>query len=130
MERNFGMNNTYTIRLGGSGFSITTDEDESYIRRLEDTVRERLERAQLSGASGQKAALFVCMELADLLEKEKANNKSSARSEQSRKSCAEVLFPDKEQTSLFEKQSAALSDTVADLSAARPNEIVSDKTRG
>lgn len=118
------MNNTYTIRLGGSGFSITTDEDESYIRQLEDTVRERLERAQLSGASGQKAALFVCMELADLLEKEKAKARSTARSDQSRKTCAEVLFPDKEQTSLFEKQSVALFDTATHSSVTKSNETV------
>lgn len=118
------MNNTYTIRLGGSGFSITTDEDEQYIRQLEATVRERLERAQLSGASGQKAALFVCMELADLLEKEKAKAKSSPRTEQPRKTCAEVLFPDKEQTSLFEKQSVKasdVSDTIEKPLSSTPN---------
>ena len=93
------MMHTYTLNLGGSCFRIRSDEKEEYIRLLESRACEMLQQAQLCGASGQKAALFVCMELLDMLEKEKAKN---APSEKSRKNCEEVLFPDKEQVSLFE----------------------------
>lgn len=93
------MMHTYTLNLCGSCFSIRSDEKEEYIRALESRACEMLEKAQLCGASSHKAALFVCIELLDMLEKEKAKN---IPIEKPRKSCEEVLFPDKEQTSLFE----------------------------
>ena len=93
------MMHTYTLNLCGSYFSIRSDEEEAYIRSLEKRVCEMLEQAQLCGASSHKAALHVCMELLDMLEKERAKN---APAEKPRKNCEEILFPDKEQTSLFE----------------------------
>ena len=94
------MMHTYTLNLCGSYFSIRSDEEEAYIRSLEKRACEMLKKASLCGASSHKAALFVCMELLDMLEKEKAKNTAA---EKNRKTCADILFPDKEQTSLFEE---------------------------
>lgn len=93
------MMRTYTLNICGSCFSIVSDEPEDYIRGLEARACEMVERAQLCGASSHKAALFVCMELLDMLEKEK---KKTLTPEKNRKNCEEVLFPDKDQTCLFE----------------------------
>ena len=89
------MKNTYTLNISGTNFSIVSDEPEKYIRSLEAQVEEMVERAVMKGASGHKAALFVCMELCDML------NKKEDAPKRQKKSFEEILFPDKDQMSLF-----------------------------
>ena len=93
------MKKTYTLNVGGTSFSILSDEPEDYIRYLEEQVNGMLDSASLRGASSYKAALFVCMELCDMLEKAKAENPANAKKQ--KKNCEQVLFPEKGQTSLF-----------------------------
>lgn len=92
------MNHTYILNIAGTHFSILSDEPEAYIRSLEAKVSDMVERAQLRGASSHKAALFVCMELCDLLEKAKS---AETAPKSPKKSFDELFFPDKDQISLF-----------------------------
>ena len=94
------MKKTYTLNIGGTSFSILSDDSEEYIRSLEERVNNMLESASLKGASSYKAALFVCMELCDMLEKSK-NEAPELSKKQQKKNCEQVLFPEKGQTSLF-----------------------------
>ena len=93
------MKKTYTLNIGGTSFSILSDEQEEYIRYLEAQVNDMLDSAALRGASSYKAALFVCMELCDMLEKAKSENQDTSKKQ--KKNCEQVLFPAKGQTSLF-----------------------------
>ena len=93
------MKKTYILNIGGTNFSILSDENEEYIRYLEAEVGKMIDAAQLHGASSYKAALFVCMELYDMLEKARAEVADSAKKQ--KKNCEEILFPDKGQVSLF-----------------------------
>ena len=93
------MKKTYSLNIGGTSFSILSDDSEEYIRLLEARVNDMLDSASLKGASSYKAALFVCMELCDMLEK--AKSEPCENSKKSKKSCEQVLFPEKGQTSLF-----------------------------
>lgn len=93
------MEKTYILNLGGTSFSILSDEEEEYIRYLEEKVNGMLDSAALRGASSYKSALFVCMELCDMLEKSKSENPDTSKKQ--KKNCEQVLFPVKGQTSLF-----------------------------
>ncbi len=93
------MKQTYTLNIGGTSFSILSDDPEEYIRGLEEKVNGMLDSAALCGASSYKAALFVCMELCDMLEKSKSENADTSK--KPKKNCEQVLFPEKGQTSLF-----------------------------
>lgn len=95
------MKNTYTLNIGGTSFSIVSDESEEYIRYLEENVGKMIDSALMRGASSYKAALFVCMELFDMYEKEKKKETSDAGQKKQKKNCEQVLFPEKGQTSLF-----------------------------
>ncbi len=104
------MDKTHTLRIGGTSFSILSEESDAYIRSLERQVNSMLESAQLKGATSQKAALFVCMELCDMLRKKEMeldtlNNQlseyKSLKSENKKKSCDDIFFPDKDQISFF-----------------------------
>lgn len=94
------MKNNYTLNIGGTSFSIVSDESEEYIRYLEENVARMIDSALMRGASSYKAALFVCMELFDMYEKAKKEEPEDNRKKQ-KKNCEQVLFPEKGQTSLF-----------------------------
>ncbi len=93
------MKKNYTLNIGGTSFGILSDDPEEYIRGLEAQVNDMLDSAALCGASSYKAALFVCMELCDMLEKSKSENPDVSKKQ--KKNCEQVLFPVKGQTSLF-----------------------------
>ena len=95
------MNKSYILNIAGTTFSIRSDESEEYIRKLEEQVEEMVVSAQMHGASAHKAALFVCMELCDMLEKLKNKNEVQAERKRPKKSAEEIFFPDKAQTTLF-----------------------------
>lgn len=114
------MKNSYLLNIAGTAFSIFSDEKEDYIRLLEADISEMVEAAMKCGASGHKAALFVCMELRDMLEKskiaaflregesERASASASActcdgeMSKRQKKSSDRPFFPDRGQVSLFD----------------------------
>lgn len=112
------MKNSYLLNIAGTAFSIFSDEKEDYIRLLEADISEMVEAAMKSGASGHKAALFVCMELRDMLEKSKIaaflregeSERASASafacdgemSKRQKKSADRPFFPDRGQVSLFD----------------------------
>lgn len=104
------MKNSYLLNIAGTAFSIFSDEKEDYIRLLEADISEMVEAAMKSGASGHKAALFVCMELRDMLEKSKiaaflCGGESECAGEMSKrqkKSSDRPFFPDRGQVSLFD----------------------------
>lgn len=93
------MKNNYTLNIAGTNFSIVSDDSEEYIRSLENTVEQMVESAMRKGASSHKAALFVCMELCDMLRKKEPEKSENPK--KSKKSFEEIVFPDKNQTTLF-----------------------------
>ena len=93
------MKNTYQLNIQGTTFGIHSDEPEEYIRHLEKQVSDMVGEITKHGASSHKAALFVCMELCDKLEKQKCAEEASSKKQ--KKSCTEVFFPDENQVSLF-----------------------------
>lgn len=107
------MKNTYLLNIQGTSFAIRSEESEEYIRRLEEKVSSMIEDITSQGASSHKAALFVCMDLIDRLEKaEKSgnhynnhnhnhNHKHKKHKDKHKKSFAENPVPDKNQLSLF-----------------------------
>ncbi len=95
------MNKSYILNIAGTSFSIKSDEPEEYIRKLEEQVEEMVISAQASGASAHKAALFVCMELCDMLEKQKYRSEEQTERKRPKKTADEIFFPDKAQTTLF-----------------------------
>ncbi len=104
------MDKTYTLRIGGTSFSILSEESDAYIRSLERQVNSLIEGALLKGATNQKAALFVCMELCDMLRKkeieldlikDQLSEFKSSKNDSRKKSCDDIFFPDKEQISFF-----------------------------
>ena len=106
------MKNSYLLNIAGTAFGIASDEKESYVRLLEADVSEMVENAMKRGASRHKAALFVCMELRDMLEKfksaaciyekESGSQSVSETSKKQKKSADGPFFPDKGQVSLFD----------------------------
>lgn len=94
------MENTYILNIQGTSFAIRSDEPEEYIRYLEGLIKEKIEAITVRGASSHKAALFVCMELIDSLEKQKKAEELSSSKKQ-KKQLPEVFCPDENQVSLF-----------------------------
>ena len=95
------MKNTYVLNIHGTSFAVRSDEPEEYIRHLEAEVSQMIEDITNGGASSHKAALFVCMELADRLEKQKKNGQPKNKKTK-KPPVEEVIIPDKNQVSLFE----------------------------
>ncbi|MBR5528747.1 MAG: cell division protein ZapA [Clostridia bacterium] len=95
------MNKSYVLNIAGTTFSILSDESEEYIRALEEKVEAMVMSAQQHGASAHKAALFVCMELCDALEKTVAKTEAQTSQKRAKKNSDEIFFPDRTQTSLF-----------------------------
>ena len=94
------MKTTYQLNINGTSFGIHSDESEEYIRTLEKKVSDMIEAVTSRGASGHKAALFVCMELCDKLEKLTKTEEPPSNKKQ-KKQVSEVFFPDDNQVSLF-----------------------------
>ncbi len=101
------MKNTYLLNIQGTSFAIRSEESEEYIRRLEEKVSSMIEDITSQGASSHKAALFVCMDLIDRLEKAEKNgnnnhnHKHKKHKDKHKKNFAENPVPDKNQLSLF-----------------------------
>lgn len=93
------MKNTYLLNIHGTSFGIHSEESEEYIRSLEKKVSDMVEAVTSRGVSGHKAALFVCMELCDKLEK--LAKAEEASSKKQKKQATEALFADDNQVSLF-----------------------------
>ena len=102
------MKNTYLLNIQGTSFAVRSEEPEEYIRYLEEKISNMIEDITSKGASGHKAALFVCMDLIDRLEKAgKSENRNHHNSNHKKhknknnKHLAENPTPDKNQLSLF-----------------------------
>jgi predicted house-cleaning noncanonical NTP pyrophosphatase (MazG superfamily) len=93
------MKNTYLLNIQGTSFAIRSEESEEYIRSLEKKVSDMIVEITNKGASGHKAALFVCMELIDRLEK--LSSKETPKHKKQEKKDLIPYSPDKNQLSLF-----------------------------
>ena len=99
------MTATYTLTIDGISFGIRSDEDEAYLRGLEEQLNTRIDEIRTQGVNGIRAALYLCMETLDKLHKtEEALEELKNRTEKPKKSAAELFFPDKDQTSLFKTE--------------------------
>ena len=103
------MKNTYLLNIQGTSFAIRSEESEEYIRRLEEKISGMIEDITSKGASSHKAALFVCMDLIDRLEKaemnknqiQNQNHKHKKHKNKHKNHPTETPAPDKNQLSLF-----------------------------
>ncbi len=94
------MKTNYSLNIGGSRFSIVSDESEDYIRTLEAELNQKIREVEALGASTQNAAMFVLLDVYDSLKKVKSEL-DSAKPDKNKKSRFDALVVDKSQVSLF-----------------------------